>query len=146
MRHRVRKRFDALTALLSEEPRDSRPSRWTVPMDDATRPLEARIIEKAPDADTRGWIHPFSVVEEKPSDKRRRWIAWPREKNEQDLLETQLDDLRHTSEYMSIVHGECATRIFLVFDGLSLHLSLVTEDSSRLLGFGGIDLFIGDCG
>ncbi|KPA75766.1 putative target of rapamycin (TOR) kinase 1 [Leptomonas pyrrhocoris] len=109
MRYRVRKRFDALMALLSEEPRDSRPSRWAVPMDDATRLLEARIIEKAPDADTRGWIHPFSVVEEKPSGKRRRWIAWPREKNEQDLYETQLDDLRHISEYMSSVHDECAT-------------------------------------
>ncbi|KEG06908.1 putative target of rapamycin (TOR) kinase 1 [Trypanosoma grayi] len=43
----------------------------------------AGIIQTASKPPTAGWVVPFTVVKEKPSGPRRRFIAWPQAKNEQ---------------------------------------------------------------
>ncbi|EKF99450.1 hypothetical protein TCSYLVIO_009630 [Trypanosoma cruzi] len=58
-----------------------------IPTADARWLKEAGIIEDASSTVTGGWIIPFSVVEEKTTGLRRRWIAWPRDKNRDDPYE-----------------------------------------------------------
>ncbi|ORC85245.1 uncharacterized protein TM35_000361050 [Trypanosoma theileri] len=53
---------------------------------DAQRMKEAGIICTASSHTTAGWVVPFTVVEKKPSGQRRRFIAWPRGKNDKDVI------------------------------------------------------------
>ncbi|KPA74892.1 hypothetical protein ABB37_02163 [Leptomonas pyrrhocoris] len=65
------------------------------------------IIGPASDAPTKGWVVPFSVVEEKSTGTRLRWIAWPRVKNA--TLEDDADvPLEHVARYLPAVHAEVA--------------------------------------
>eukprot|EP00796_Vickermania_ingenoplastis_P002072 gene2071-biopygen1691 len=50
----------------------------------------------------RAWVNPFSVVEDKSSGKRRRFIAWPKSKNKG---EDYVPDVprRHVSSYLANV-------------------------------------------
>ncbi|RNF13422.1 rab1 small GTP-binding protein [Trypanosoma cruzi] len=68
----------------------------------------AGIIEDAPSTITGGWIIPFSVVEEKTAGLRRRWIAWPRDKNRDDPSEANVP-LSHISHYLPPVMAEAAS-------------------------------------
>ncbi|KAF8284760.1 hypothetical protein TcBrA4_0043610 [Trypanosoma cruzi] len=49
----------------------------------------------------------FSVVEEKTTGLRRRWIAWPRDKNRDDPYEANVP-LLHISHYLPPVMAEAA--------------------------------------
>ncbi|ORC90666.1 uncharacterized protein TM35_000084640 [Trypanosoma theileri] len=69
---------------------------------------EAGIICTASSHPTTGWVVPFTVVEEKPSGKRRRFIAWPKGKNAQDDYEADVP-LEHISRYLDVVYDETAT-------------------------------------
>ncbi|ORC86506.1 uncharacterized protein TM35_000282220 [Trypanosoma theileri] len=75
---------------------------------DAQRMKEAGIICTASSHPTAGWVVPFTVVEEKPSGKRRRFIAWPKGKNAQDDYEADVP-LEHISRYLDVVYDETAT-------------------------------------
>ncbi|RNC51915.1 rab1 small GTP-binding protein [Trypanosoma cruzi] len=50
----------------------------------------------------------FSVMEEKTTGLRRRWIAWPREKNRDDPYEANVP-LLHISHYLPPVMAEAAS-------------------------------------
>ncbi|RNC62204.1 rab1 small GTP-binding protein, partial [Trypanosoma cruzi] len=75
---------------------------------DARLPRKAGIIEDASSTITGGWIIPFSVVEEKTTGLRRRWIAWPRDKNRDDPYEAHVP-LLHISHYLLPVMAEAAS-------------------------------------
>ncbi|ESS54927.1 hypothetical protein TCDM_13643 [Trypanosoma cruzi Dm28c] len=66
---------------------------------------KAGIIEDASSTITGGWIIPFSVVEEKTTGLRRRWIAWPHDKSRDDPYEANAP-LLHISHYLSPVMAE----------------------------------------
>lgn len=68
------------------------------------------------------WVVPFSVVEDTPTGKRRRCIAWPYEKNDEDGYEAQLM-LNHISAYLPVVTA--ATTSCLDFCSSSLQSSLI---------------------
>ncbi|ESS61215.1 target of rapamycin (TOR) kinase 1 [Trypanosoma cruzi Dm28c] len=69
---------------------------------------KAGIIEDASSTVTGGWIIPFSVVEEKTTGLRRRWIAWPRDKNRDDPYEAN-GHLLNISHYLSPVMAEAVS-------------------------------------
>ncbi|KAF8302281.1 hypothetical protein TcYC6_0048150 [Trypanosoma cruzi] len=75
---------------------------------DARLLRKAGIIEDALSATTGGWIIPFSVVEEKTTGPRRRWIAWPRDRNRDDPCEAHVPLLR-ISHYLTPVMAEAAS-------------------------------------
>ncbi|ORC92306.1 uncharacterized protein TM35_000045200 [Trypanosoma theileri] len=75
---------------------------------DSQRMKEAGIICTAFSHPTAGWMVPFTVVEEKPSGQRRRFIALPREKNDKDDYEADVP-LAHISRYLDVVYDETAT-------------------------------------
>ncbi|PWV19295.1 hypothetical protein C3747_10g539 [Trypanosoma cruzi] len=75
---------------------------------DARLLRKAGIIEDASSTITGGWIIPFSVVEEKTTSLRRRWIAWPRDKNRDDPYEANVPPL-HISHYLPPVMAEAAS-------------------------------------
>ncbi|KAF5214758.1 hypothetical protein ECC02_012608 [Trypanosoma cruzi] len=79
-----------------------------IPTADAHLLRKAGIIEDASSAITSGWIIPFSVVEEKTTGLRRRWIAWPRDKNRDDPYEAHVP-LLHISHYLPPVMAEAAS-------------------------------------
>ncbi|PWV05920.1 hypothetical protein C3747_122g162 [Trypanosoma cruzi] len=79
-----------------------------IPTADARLLRKAGIIEDASSAITGGWIIPFSVVEEKTTGLRRRWIAWPRDKNRDDPYEAHAP-LLHISHYLPPVMTEAAS-------------------------------------
>ncbi|ESS55380.1 hypothetical protein TCDM_13157 [Trypanosoma cruzi Dm28c] len=79
-----------------------------IPTADARLLRKAGIIEDASSTITGGWIIPFSVVEEKTTGLRRRWIAWPRGKNSDDSYEANAPLLR-ISHYLPPVMAEAAT-------------------------------------
>ncbi|RNC57280.1 rab1 small GTP-binding protein [Trypanosoma cruzi] len=79
-----------------------------IPTADARLLKEAGIIEDALSIITGGWIMPFSVVEEKPTGLRRRWIAWPRDKNRDDSYEANVP-LLHISHSLPPVMAEAAS-------------------------------------
>ncbi|RNC40657.1 rab1 small GTP-binding protein [Trypanosoma cruzi] len=58
-----------------------------LPTADARLLRKAGIIEDDSSTITGGWIIPFSVVEEKTTGLRRRWIAWPRDNKSDDPYE-----------------------------------------------------------
>ncbi|EKG08258.1 ribonuclease, putative, partial [Trypanosoma cruzi] len=68
----------------------ARESSRRIPTADARLLRKAGIIEDASSTITGGWIIPFSVVEEKTTGLRRRWIAWPRDKNRDDPYEANV--------------------------------------------------------
>ncbi|PWV05580.1 hypothetical protein C3747_128g51 [Trypanosoma cruzi] len=76
-----------------------------IPTADAHLLRKARIIEDASSTITGGWIIPFSVVEEKTTGLRRRWIVWPRGKNRDDPYEANVP-LLHISHYLPPVMVE----------------------------------------
>ncbi|PWU99267.1 hypothetical protein C3747_220g37 [Trypanosoma cruzi] len=79
-----------------------------IPTADARLLRKAGIIEDASSTITSGWIIPFSVVEEKTAGLRRRWIAWPRDKNRDDPYEANVP-LLHISHYLPPVMAEAAS-------------------------------------
>ncbi|PWU93731.1 hypothetical protein C3747_291g7 [Trypanosoma cruzi] len=79
-----------------------------IPTADARLLRKAGIIEDASSTITSGWIIPFSVVEEKTTGLRRRWIAWPRDKNRDDPYEANVP-LLHISHYLPPVMAESAS-------------------------------------
>ncbi|KAF8280891.1 hypothetical protein TcBrA4_0094880 [Trypanosoma cruzi] len=79
-----------------------------IPAADARLLRKAGIIEDASSTITGGWIIPFSVVEEKTTGLRRRWIAWPRDKNRDDPYEAN-GPLLHISHYLPPVTAEAAS-------------------------------------
>ncbi|PWU93565.1 hypothetical protein C3747_293g21 [Trypanosoma cruzi] len=85
---------------------------------------EAGITEDAFSARTGGWIIPFSVVEEKTAGLRRRWIAWPRDKNRDDPYEANVP-LLHISHYLPPVMAEAAS--FLDLKASLFQVSLPRE-------------------
>ncbi|ESS60702.1 target of rapamycin (TOR) kinase 1 [Trypanosoma cruzi Dm28c] len=76
-----------------------------IPTADARWFKEAGIIEDASSTVTGGWIIPFSVLEGKTTGLRRRWIAWPRDKNSDDPYEANAP-LLHVSHYFPPVMAE----------------------------------------
>ncbi|PWV19199.1 hypothetical protein C3747_11g288 [Trypanosoma cruzi] len=80
----------------------------SIPTADARLLRKSRIIEDASSTITGGWIIPFSVVEEKTTGLRRRWIAWPRDKNRDDPYEANFP-LLHISHYLPPVMAEAAS-------------------------------------
>ncbi|KAF8278938.1 putative target of rapamycin (TOR) kinase 1 [Trypanosoma cruzi] len=81
---------------------------WRIPTADARLLRKAGIIEDGSSTITGGWIIPFSVVEEKTTGLRRRWIAWPRDKNRYDPYEANAP-LLHISHYLPPVMAEAAS-------------------------------------
>ncbi|ESS61627.1 target of rapamycin (TOR) kinase 1 [Trypanosoma cruzi Dm28c] len=79
-----------------------------IPIADARLLRKAGIIEDASSTITGGWIIPFSVVEEKTTGLRRRWIAWPRGTNRDDHYEANGPLLR-ISHYLPPVMAEAAS-------------------------------------
>ncbi|PWV03769.1 hypothetical protein C3747_169g88 [Trypanosoma cruzi] len=79
-----------------------------IPTADAHLLRTAGIIEDALSTITGGWIIPFSVVEEKTTGLRRRWIAWPRDKKSDDPYEANVP-LLHISHYLPPVMAEAAS-------------------------------------
>ncbi|PWU85100.1 hypothetical protein C4B63_183g19 [Trypanosoma cruzi] len=79
-----------------------------IPTADAHLLRKAGIIEDASSTITGGWIMPFSVVEEKTTGLRRRWIAWPRDKNRDDPSEAN-GPLSHIFHYLPPVMAEAAS-------------------------------------
>ncbi|PWU97075.1 TcC31.12 [Trypanosoma cruzi] len=69
---------------------------------------EAGIVEDALSRRTGGWIIPFSVVVEKTTGLRRRWIAWPRDKKIDDPYEADVP-LFYSSHYLPPVMAEAAS-------------------------------------
>ncbi|RNF16973.1 rab1 small GTP-binding protein [Trypanosoma cruzi] len=81
---------------------------WRIPTADARLLRKAGIIEDGSSTITGGWIIPFSVVEEKNTGLRRRWIAWPHDKNRDDPSEAN-GPLSHISHYLPPVMAEAAS-------------------------------------
>ncbi|PWV22290.1 hypothetical protein C3747_1g487 [Trypanosoma cruzi] len=79
-----------------------------IPTADAHLLRKAGIIEEASSTITGGWIIPFSVVEEKTNGLRRRWIAWPRDKNRDDPYKANAP-LLHISHYLPPAMAEAAS-------------------------------------
>ncbi|RNE97822.1 putative target of rapamycin (TOR) kinase 1 [Trypanosoma cruzi] len=79
-----------------------------IPTADAHLSRKAGIIEDASSTITGGWIILFSVVEEKTTGLRRRWITWPRDKNRDDPSEANVP-LSHISHYLPPVMAEAAS-------------------------------------
>ncbi|RNC57920.1 putative rab1 small GTP-binding protein [Trypanosoma cruzi] len=79
-----------------------------IPTADAHLLRKAGIIEDALSTITGGWIIPFSVVAEKTTGLRRRWIAWPRDKNREDPCEAHAP-LLHIAHYLLPVIAEAAS-------------------------------------
>ncbi|RNC33701.1 hypothetical protein TcCL_Unassigned03573 [Trypanosoma cruzi] len=79
-----------------------------IPTADARLLQKAGIIEDCSSTKAGGWIIPFSVVEEKTAGLRRRWIAWPRDKNRDDPYEANVP-LLHISHYLPPVMAEVAS-------------------------------------
>ncbi|PWV09923.1 hypothetical protein C3747_73g186 [Trypanosoma cruzi] len=100
-----------------------------IPTADARLLKEAGIIEDGSSTITGGWIIPFSVVEEKTTGLRRRWIAWPCDKNGDDPYEANAP-LLHISHYLPPVMAEAASCVELK---ASLFLILFTAGDSASL-------------
>lgn len=108
MKPEVLSRFDALWRMISLAPNHlGKPPQRRLRLGDAKVLLDSGVIQLADESPTRGWIIPFSVVEDKISGKRRRFIAWPKGKNTD---EDYLPDvpLHHVTKYFSTVEQEGA--------------------------------------
>ncbi|KPA74858.1 hypothetical protein ABB37_08870 [Leptomonas pyrrhocoris] len=79
---------------------------------DAQALFDANILELADDTPTAGWFKPFTVVEEKESGWRRRFIAWTEAKNTSDYYEPEVP-LTHISNHLAAVHEKDAATIDL---------------------------------
>ncbi|KAH9598804.1 hypothetical protein LSM04_001780 [Trypanosoma melophagium] len=79
---------------------------------DAVLMKTAGVIREASEHPTRGWVIPFTVVENQPSGQRIRFIAWPKAKNDQEDYDVDVP-LCYISEYLSAVYDESATSINL---------------------------------
>ncbi|ORC93291.1 uncharacterized protein TM35_000011680 [Trypanosoma theileri] len=93
---------------------------------DAQRMKEAGIICTTCSHPTTGWVVPFTVVEEKPSGQRRRFIAWPREKNDKDDYEADVPP-GNISRYLDAVCDETAT----LFDLKASFFQVALPDNIR---------------
>ncbi|KAF8276893.1 hypothetical protein TcBrA4_0126080 [Trypanosoma cruzi] len=79
-----------------------------IPTADARLLRKAGIIEDGSSTITGGWIIPFSVLEEKTTGLRRRWIAWPRDKKGDDPYEANAP-LLNISHYLPPVMAEAVS-------------------------------------
>ncbi|EKG00591.1 hypothetical protein TCSYLVIO_008456, partial [Trypanosoma cruzi] len=79
-----------------------------IPAADARLLRKAGIIEDGSSRITGGWIIPFSVVEDKTTGLRRRWIAWPRDEKRDDPYEANVP-LLHISHYLPPLMAEAVS-------------------------------------
>ncbi|RNF15643.1 target of rapamycin (TOR) kinase 1 [Trypanosoma cruzi] len=80
-----------------------------IPAADARLMKEAgTIVDASFTVTSGGWIKPFSVVEEKTTGLRRRWIAWPRDEKRDNPYEAHAP-LLHISHYLPPVMAEAVS-------------------------------------
>ncbi|KAF8304430.1 rab1 small GTP-binding protein [Trypanosoma cruzi] len=101
-----------------------------IPTADARLLRKAGIIEDALSKITGGWIIPFSVVEEKTTGSRQRWIAWPRDKNRDVPYEANVP-LLHISHYLPPVMAEAASCLDLKASFFQVSLPQETRHRKR---------------
>eukprot|EP00796_Vickermania_ingenoplastis_P011143 gene11143-gene9072 len=110
MTNATRERFDDIWKMISlGVDKICKPPNTKLRNLDALHLLHCGIIRKADDAPTRAWVNPFSVVEYKSSGWRRRFIAWPKRKNETEVYDPQVP-LQHISTYLQsvLLPGGCS--------------------------------------
>ncbi|RNC32076.1 hypothetical protein TcCL_Unassigned05352 [Trypanosoma cruzi] len=108
----------------------ARESSRRIPTADARLLRKAGIIEDGSSTITGGWIIPFSVVEKKTTGLRRRWIAWPRDRNRHDAYEADAP-LLHISHYLPPVMAEAASCLDLKASFLQVPLPRETRHLFR---------------
>ncbi|PWV14908.1 hypothetical protein C3747_32g473 [Trypanosoma cruzi] len=101
-----------------------------IPTADGRLLREVGIVEDASSTITGGWILSFSVVEEKTIGSRRRWIAWPRDRNRDDPYEANAPPL-HISHYLPSVMAEAASCLDLKASFLQVLLPRETRHLFR---------------
>ncbi|KEG09746.1 target of rapamycin (TOR) kinase 1 [Trypanosoma grayi] len=97
---------------------------------DAQAMKRAGIIQTASKLPTTGWVVPFTVVEEKQSGPRRRFIAWPKAKNEHEDYEAMVP-LGHISRYLGAVYDEAAAILDLKASFFQVGLPAETRGNFR---------------
>ncbi|KAK7201233.1 hypothetical protein NESM_000184900 [Novymonas esmeraldas] len=115
MQPRVQARFDELWRLLSSPgPNDpGPPPSARIYQGDASALMDAGVFDAGLTAPYERVGHaPFSVVEDKSTGKRRRFIAWPRMKNAADPHEAEVP-LGYVTGHLGAVWGECASNLDL---------------------------------
>ncbi|KAF5220790.1 hypothetical protein ECC02_006212 [Trypanosoma cruzi] len=95
-----------------------------IPTADARLLRKAGIIEDALSTIKGGWTILFLFVEKKTTGLRRRWIAWPRDRNRDDPYEAHAP-LLHISHYLPPVMAEAAS--CLDVKASAFHFSLPRE-------------------
>lgn len=134
----VQTRFDTLWSMLSVGPTVvGPPPVRRLRLDDAKILLESGIIQHAGPSETRGWIIPFSVLEEKPSGIRRRFIAWPKGKNEDEFYIPEVP-LQHVSNYLNAVRQPGAALFDLKASFYQIALPEKARSVFRMLGEDGV--------
>ncbi|KPA84400.1 putative target of rapamycin (TOR) kinase 1 [Leptomonas pyrrhocoris] len=111
----VLERFDHIWELLGQPPPiedDKRRHSRRLSAKDADLLRATGVVSLATPSKTRGWVIPFTVVEERESGWRRRMIAWPRAKNAHDVYEARLP-LQHVAYYLDAVGDDIATTVDL---------------------------------
>lgn len=130
----VGERFDDLMALLGRPSTDGgmQDGQHTLGVQDAKWLVATGVASVArPESSAKGWVTPFTVVWENDSGLRRRVVAWPRLKCEQDIYTAGLR-LRHVSCYLDAVHAGVATCVDL--KASFFHIELLPE-ARPLFGF-----------
>lgn len=70
---------------------------------------QGKIIGLGSSEPTRGWVIPFTVVEDKkPTGRPRRFMGWPKNKNDADAYEAQMP-LAHITAYLPAVLSTTAS-------------------------------------
>jgi hypothetical protein len=115
---RVRQRFDEVWSTAFPKPRGpvEEPSGlWSslskADADQLDRCAIARLVDSNEAEPTTGWAIPFTVVEEKTTGLRRRFILWTRAANDKAKANKYVArvDLRHASHYHDGVLAESAS-------------------------------------
>ncbi|KAH9597820.1 hypothetical protein LSM04_001983 [Trypanosoma melophagium] len=102
------RRFQHICSLLGLQPRSHpRESSRAISVADAALLRDAGLITAASSLKTGSWDVLFSAIEEKLTGKRRRWMAWPREKNKYGPYKAEVP-LEHISRYLPAVLEEAA--------------------------------------
>lgn len=107
----VRDRFKTLYAALLAPPVHSEYRRANILTPQDLELLHSTgIIERATSAKTTGWIIPFTTVEERDGNKRRRFISWTRDAN--DALEHYKSEIQlgRVVEQVRKVHFPCGVK------------------------------------
>eukprot|EP00796_Vickermania_ingenoplastis_P000919 gene919-gene629 len=130
----AKQRFDHLWAMTFEGPAEAgAPCARKLRKEDAEDLLGCGIIRVADDTPTRAWVNPFSVVEDKSSGKRRRFIVWPKSKNEGEHFVPDVP-LRHVSLYLQSVTTSGAALYDLKASFYQIALHPAARAAFRMLG------------